>query len=220
MKLHRNAKTTPVSRLALVRRVLHDRWSYQAVADGYGVSVRTVAKWVGRFREFGRGGLEDGSSRPRETRFSAGVRRRGTFLARLDAWTTRRTARPRTPERKRPRRHRNTAKRRAWAPLLGNRARGPTARPCHRPPSTRSRPARTCRPGRLDGGEAGQGGRKGRPAPEANYRQQSRRLTGVGWRPTKEAALWTRFPVSLQDGENAVRRRWLCPNRNCPGLQS
>ena len=51
MKLHRNAKTTPISRLALVRRVQFDRWSYQAVAEGYGVSVRTVATWVQRFRE-------------------------------------------------------------------------------------------------------------------------------------------------------------------------
>jgi len=67
MKLHRNAKTTPRSRLELVHRVLHDGWSYQAVADGYGVSVRTVAKWVRRFRQLGGAGLEDGSSRPRET---------------------------------------------------------------------------------------------------------------------------------------------------------
>ena len=46
MKLHRNAKTTPTSRLELVRRTVDDVWRYQAVADGYGVSVRTVAKWV------------------------------------------------------------------------------------------------------------------------------------------------------------------------------
>ena len=67
MKLHRNAKTTPVSRLELVRRVTHHGWSYAAVAAGYGVSVRTVAKWVRRFRELGVGGLEDASSRPHET---------------------------------------------------------------------------------------------------------------------------------------------------------
>ena len=42
MKLHRNAKTTPTSRLELVRRTVDDGWRYQAVADGYGVSVRTV----------------------------------------------------------------------------------------------------------------------------------------------------------------------------------
>ena len=50
MKLHRNAKTTPTSRLELVRRTVDDGWRYQAVAEGYGVSVRTVAKWVQRFR--------------------------------------------------------------------------------------------------------------------------------------------------------------------------
>lgn len=67
MKLHRNAKTTPISRLAMVRRVQFDKWSYQAVAEGYGVSIRTVAKWVRRFREQGASGLEDGSSRPQQT---------------------------------------------------------------------------------------------------------------------------------------------------------
>ena len=67
MKLHRNAKTTPTSRLELVRRTVDDGWRYQAVADGYGVSVRTVAKWVQRFRQLGAAGLEDGSSRPQQT---------------------------------------------------------------------------------------------------------------------------------------------------------
>lgn len=64
MKLHRNAKSTPASRLAMVHRVLIDRWSYAAVADGCAVSVRTVAKWVRRFREGGVAALEDGGSRP------------------------------------------------------------------------------------------------------------------------------------------------------------
>ena len=53
MKLRRNAKTTPTSRLELVRRTVDDGWRYQAVAEGYGVSVRTVAKWVQRFRQLG-----------------------------------------------------------------------------------------------------------------------------------------------------------------------
>ena len=64
MKLHRNAKSTPSSRLLLVRRVLFDGWSYAAAAEGFAVSVRTVAKWVRRFREGGIPALEDGSSRP------------------------------------------------------------------------------------------------------------------------------------------------------------
>jgi len=64
MKLHRNAKSTPSSRLLLVRRVLYEGWSYAAAAEGFAVSVRTVAKWVRRFREGGAAALEDASSRP------------------------------------------------------------------------------------------------------------------------------------------------------------
>ena len=64
MKLHRNAKSTPSSRLLLVRRVLYEGWGYPAAAEGAGVSERTVAKWVRRFREAGIAGLEDASSRP------------------------------------------------------------------------------------------------------------------------------------------------------------
>jgi transposase len=64
MKLHRNAKSTPSSRLLLVRRVLFENWSYLEAAEGAGMSKRTVAKWVRRFREAGIAGLEDASSRP------------------------------------------------------------------------------------------------------------------------------------------------------------
>jgi transposase InsO family protein len=64
MKLHRNAKSTPSSRLRLVRRVLDEGWSYAATAEGFAVSVRTVAKWVRRYRVGGIAALEDGSSRP------------------------------------------------------------------------------------------------------------------------------------------------------------
>lgn len=64
MKLHRNAKSTPTSRWLLVRRVLFEGWSYAAAAEGFAVSVRTVAKWVRRFKEGGVAALEDASSRP------------------------------------------------------------------------------------------------------------------------------------------------------------
>jgi transposase len=64
MKLHRNAKSTPSSRFLLVRRVLFEGWSYAEAAEGFAVSVRTVAKWVRRFKEGGVAALEDGSSRP------------------------------------------------------------------------------------------------------------------------------------------------------------
>src|SRR5215510_1088910 len=64
MMLHRNAKTTPAARLQLVRRVLFEGWSYAAAAAAFAVRIRTVAKWVRRFRDRGVEGLEDGSSRP------------------------------------------------------------------------------------------------------------------------------------------------------------
>jgi transposase len=62
MKLHRNAKSTLISRFLLVRRVLFEGWTYAEAAEGAGVSIRTVAKWVRRFREAGIAGLEDGLS--------------------------------------------------------------------------------------------------------------------------------------------------------------
>ena len=43
MKLHRNAKSTPRSRLLMVRRVLFEGWSYAAAAEGFAVSSRTFA---------------------------------------------------------------------------------------------------------------------------------------------------------------------------------
>lgn len=67
MKLHRNARTPPMSRAQLVERVIQTGWTYQQAAAGSGVSRRTVAKWVQRFRADGRAGLEDRSSRPQRT---------------------------------------------------------------------------------------------------------------------------------------------------------
>jgi leucine-zipper of insertion element IS481 len=64
MKLHRNAKSTPASRLLLVRRVFFEGWSYAAAAEGFAVCIRTVAKWVRRLKDGGVAALEDASSRP------------------------------------------------------------------------------------------------------------------------------------------------------------
>ena len=63
MQLHRNAKTTPRSRLEIVRR-LEIGQRADEIAEGIGVSVRTVYKWRQRFREGGRKGLEDRRSTP------------------------------------------------------------------------------------------------------------------------------------------------------------
>ena len=64
MQLHRNAKTTPRSRLEIVRR-LESGERAEDVAEGVQVSVRTVYKWLRRYRDDGPQGLEDRSSAPR-----------------------------------------------------------------------------------------------------------------------------------------------------------
>jgi len=64
MKLHRKAKTTPVSRLLLVSRIEDEHWTHAETAEAFGVSERTVGKWVQRFRLGGVAALEDESSRP------------------------------------------------------------------------------------------------------------------------------------------------------------
>ena len=64
MKLHRSAKRTPSSRLALMRRVLFEGHSYAEAAAGFAASTRTVARWVRRFKDGGVAALEDGSLCP------------------------------------------------------------------------------------------------------------------------------------------------------------
>jgi transposase InsO family protein len=64
MKLHANARTCPKSRRLLVERLEGD-WSLRSAAEAAGVSERTAAKWLGRWREEGEAGLEDRDSAPR-----------------------------------------------------------------------------------------------------------------------------------------------------------
>ena len=63
MKLHGNARTCPRSRRLLVERV-ESGWTLQRAAVAAGVSERTAAKWLGRWRAEGEQGLLDRSSRP------------------------------------------------------------------------------------------------------------------------------------------------------------
>jgi transposase InsO family protein len=64
MKLHANARTCPKSRRLLVDRLEGD-WSLTMAAEAAGVSERTAAKWLARWRSEGPAGLEDRSSAPR-----------------------------------------------------------------------------------------------------------------------------------------------------------
>jgi transposase InsO family protein len=68
MDIHQNARLTPRSRAELVRRVLVEGQAPRAVAAAFGVDVKTVRKWVGRFQTEGPEGLLDRSSRPHRLR--------------------------------------------------------------------------------------------------------------------------------------------------------
>jgi len=62
MNIHKNARTTPQSRAEIVRRIMEQRQPARRVAAAFGISERTVRKWVARAREAT--GLADGASRP------------------------------------------------------------------------------------------------------------------------------------------------------------
>lgn len=62
MKMHRNARLTPKGRELLVRRAMSE--GVGPAAKAVGLSRRTVAKWLRRYRAEGAKGLLDRSSRP------------------------------------------------------------------------------------------------------------------------------------------------------------
>ena len=59
MNIHKNARTTPQSRALIVHRVEVEHWPVGAVAMAFGISERTVYKWLARYRIHGLAGLED-----------------------------------------------------------------------------------------------------------------------------------------------------------------
>ena len=59
MNLHKNARTTPHSRLLMVRRMLEQKQPATKVAADFGVSERTVRKWLARWRAGGEPALND-----------------------------------------------------------------------------------------------------------------------------------------------------------------
>jgi len=68
MNVHKNARLTPRSRAELVRRVLEQGQVPKAVATAFGISDKTVNKWVERFKVEGLAGMLDRSSRPHTLR--------------------------------------------------------------------------------------------------------------------------------------------------------
>jgi len=65
MNNSRNARLTPHGRALMVHRVLEEGRSPKSVATDFGVSQRTVYKWLARFRAEGAAGLENRPSRAR-----------------------------------------------------------------------------------------------------------------------------------------------------------
>jgi transposase InsO family protein len=64
MDVHKNASLTPRGREEMVRAVVEGGLSKAAAARRYNTTVKTVSKWVERFRREGVEGLRDRSSRP------------------------------------------------------------------------------------------------------------------------------------------------------------
>ena len=92
MNVHKNARTTPHSRLLMVRRVLEQKQPAAKVADDFGVSERTVRKWLARWRAGGEPALNDRSSAPARQR-----RRPSEQVAAIEALRRRRLSSPRSP---------------------------------------------------------------------------------------------------------------------------
>jgi transposase InsO family protein len=67
MRLHRNAALSMKGRERLVDRVLRQSWLLAEASEAAGVSQRTGAKWLARFRAEGSGGLMDRSSTPKSS---------------------------------------------------------------------------------------------------------------------------------------------------------
>lgn len=61
---HKNARLTVHSREQLAIRVVEQGWTLKLAAATFSVSDKTAAKWVHRYRELGREGLGNRSSRP------------------------------------------------------------------------------------------------------------------------------------------------------------
>lgn len=88
MNVHKNARLTAHSRAELVRRVVNGGQPARAVATALGVDVKTVGKWVERFRSEGPAGLMDRSSRPRRLRRPTPSQTRDRIIAlRRQRWT-------------------------------------------------------------------------------------------------------------------------------------
>jgi transposase InsO family protein len=86
--MHKHARLTACGREILVRRVLAEGYTVSEASEAFGISSKTVRKWVRRFREEGLAGLHDRSSRPHRSprAIDVGLRERIVRLRR--EWQT------------------------------------------------------------------------------------------------------------------------------------
>ena len=76
MNAHKNARLTPFGRERFVKQVLERVLTPAAASAAAGVSLRTIYKWLSRFRDEGIAGLRDRCSRPKRVRCALSVRQR------------------------------------------------------------------------------------------------------------------------------------------------
>jgi transposase InsO family protein len=78
---YENARTTVYSREQMVKRVLNEGVSVSLVAGQFGVSRRTVYKWLTRYRQGGSAALQNRTSRPHKSPRRLPVQRVATIAA-------------------------------------------------------------------------------------------------------------------------------------------
>jgi transposase len=64
VRIHANAKLTPARRLELAELIVDHGWKITTAARAFRVSRQTAGKWARRYRDEGRAGMVDRSSRP------------------------------------------------------------------------------------------------------------------------------------------------------------
>lgn len=79
MNVHKNARLTAFGRERLVKQVLERVLTPAAAAAAAGVSLRTIYKWLARFRKQGSAGLVDRGSRPNRLRSALSVKQRSVI---------------------------------------------------------------------------------------------------------------------------------------------
>src|SRR5271167_2760294 len=93
MDYHHHARLTIHRREELAQAVIHCRLSLKEAAAEFKLSRQSAAKWVARFRQAGRAGLRDRTSRPlRSPRRTSAELTERVALLRRQRWTGMRIA--------------------------------------------------------------------------------------------------------------------------------